>query len=230
MRPRENWASNLASPMSPLAASAAGIICSSDQKNLMSRCFSARRTARSCSSCVESSSRPSPVSVLIWRPSPCSTSAGHLAPLAPAPARTRQRQQFAGGALEVELARQPAQFEALFGAQLAKPTPRFAQKAGQARAILPRERAPALADHNDRLEHGRPGQGLYAARGLDAGAFARVSGDLATAAMVAGERSRGRCAALNRPRRAGARALRRTPRAAEPRRRLRGPLRSRGWA
>src|ERR1700689_1350899 len=68
--PRATWASNSASPTSPLTLSAAGIISSSDHRNRTSKCFSARCIARSCSSCVESASRSSsgPMSVVLSTP------------------------------------------------------------------------------------------------------------------------------------------------------------------
>ena len=118
------------------------------------------RSSSAASGRARSACRTAPASAGAARPEPRSRasrdrSAGRssatLAALAPA---AHQRQQFAAGALGVELANQPAQLDPLLDAEIADPSPRFAHEArsgargpsARARSsACPRPRRPAAA-------------------------------------------------------------------------------------
>src|SRR5690349_306449 len=105
-RPLENWMSKSASPWSPRAVAAARI----DQKNFTSRWRSARLTARSCSSSVESSSSGSGAASATGGPLPRA-----LAAAQPALVDGPQCDELLGHAFEVELVDELAKLLAFLG-------------------------------------------------------------------------------------------------------------------
>src|ERR1700731_1447189 len=119
-------------------------------------CFSARRTARSCSSRVDTLSRSSSANLALTGVSgssrPACASAPQAAQPAPAcaPARAtaaQERQQFAAEALEVELAHELAQLEPLLDAEVVHAAARSPHELHESRALLGRQRGPASSDY-----------------------------------------------------------------------------------